>query len=519
MAATRKSASGKSKASSTKARSTKKKSTSPKNGVTKKGPSGGGINRLTSLISSEPSFFRTVERYFDRAAAHAEFPTGILNQIRACNSVYMVRFPVRIQDDVQVFTGWRVQHSHHRLPTKGGIRFADHVTQDEVMALAAQMTYKCAIVNVPFGGAKGGVQVDAKKYDADAVERITRRYTMELIKRNCIGPGIDVPAPDYGTGPREMAWIADTYQAVTPGQMDALACVTGKPVSQGGIRGRQAATGRGLFFGVREALATEENAKLFGMSPGLEGKRVILQGLGNVGYWAAKNLQEGGANIIGIAEYEGGIYDPNGLDVEEVFQHRRESGSILNFGKAKNIKQGNRLLEYECDILVPAALENQITSQNADRIQAKMIAEGANGPVSANAEEILLQRGIHMLPDIYVNAGGVTVSYFEWLKNIAHVRFGRMGKRHEEGSNKRIINMVEQVTGHSMSQGERDLFIHGADEADYVDSGLEETMITAYYEIVEAYRQTRRIKDLRTAAFLVSINKIGTSYMELGIFP
>ena len=497
--------------------STKQKPGTPPETTKKQTRSEG--TRLNTLISREPSFFQTVERYFDRAAPHANFPSGILNQIRATNSVYMVRFPVRIEGDVQVFTGWRVQHSHHRLPTKGGIRYADHVTQDEVMALAAQMTYKCAIVNVPFGGAKGGVQVDARKYDEETIERITRRFTMELIKRNCIGPGIDVPAPDYGTGPREMAWIADTYQAVTPGQIDALACVTGKPVSQGGIRGRNEATGRGLFFGVREALSTEENAKQFGLNPGLEGKRVIVQGLGNVGYWAAKNLQDGGAHIIGISEYEGGIFDPKGLDVDEVFQHRKESGSILNFGKAKNLKQGDRLLEYECDILVPAALENQITSKNAANIKAKMIAEGANGPVSANAEEILLQRGIHMLPDIYLNAGGVTVSYFEWLKNLAHVRFGRMGKRYEESSYRRIVNMIEQATGSSLSQAERDLFIHGGDEADYVDSGLEETMITAYYEVMDAYRQNKKVKDLRTAAFLVSINKIGTSYRELGIFP
>ncbi|MCE2503960.1 MAG: Glu/Leu/Phe/Val dehydrogenase [Chlorobi bacterium] len=523
MASSKKSTQARKKSSSSDSRSSTpsktKKDASRKNGVAAKSKSGQGVSRLTSLISSEPSFFRTVERYFDRAADHADFPTGILNQIRACNSVYMIRFPVRIKNDVKVFTGWRVQHSHHRLPTKGGIRFADHVTQDEVMALAAQMTYKCAIVNVPFGGAKGGVQVDAKKYDLDVVERVTRRYTMEMIKRNCIGPGIDVPAPDYGTGQREMAWIADTYQAVSPGQMDALACVTGKPVSQGGIRGRHSATGRGLFFAVREALATEKNAKLFGMEPGLEGKRVIIQGLGNVGYWAAKNLQDGGTEIIGIAEYEGGIYDKNGLDVEEVFQHRNETGSILNFKQAKNVKQRNKLLEYDCDILVPAALENQINSGNASRIKAKMIAEGANGPVSANAEEVLLKRGIHMLPDIYANAGGVTASYFEWLKNIAHVRFGRIGKRHEEGTNKRIVNMIEQVTGHSLSPSDRALFIHGADEDDYVDSGLEETMITAYYEIVDAYRSNSKVKDLRTAAFLVSIDKIGTSYMELGIFP
>lgn len=512
MASNKKTASTSSKSSQTTAAAKTKK-------TTRKGKTGNGVARLTSMISSEPSFFRTVEQYFNRAAAYADFPQGILSQIRACNSVYMVRFPVRIGTDVEVFTGWRVQHSHHRLPTKGGIRFAEHVTQDEVMALASQMTYKCAIVNVPFGGAKGGVQVDARKYDEDVIERITRRYTMELIKRNCIGPGIDVPAPDYGTGPREMAWIADTYQAVSPGQVDALACVTGKPVSQGGISGRKEATGRGLFFGVREALSTEENAKLFGMEPGLEGKRVIVQGLGNVGYWAAKNLQDGGAEIIGISEYEGGIFDKNGLDVDEVFRHRQETGSILNFKKAKNLKRGNLLLEYECDILVPAALENQITSQNAPNIKTKMIAEGANGPVSAGAEAILLERGIHMLPDIYLNAGGVTVSYFEWLKNLAHVRFGRMGKRYEEGSSKRVVNMVEKITGTSLSQHERDLFIHGADEADYVDSGLEETMINAYYEVVDAYRNNRKIKDLRTAAFLVSINKIGTSYRELGIFP
>ena len=495
--------------------STKRKSSSKKG--TKKRTS--RSTKLNTLISSEPSFYQTVERYFDRAIPYANFPSGILDQIRATNSVYMMRFPVRINGSVKVFTGWRVQHSHHRLPTKGGIRYADHVTQDEVMALAAQMTYKCAIVNVPFGGAKGGVQVDARKYDEETIERITRRYTMELIKRNCIGPGIDVPAPDYGTGPREMAWIADTYQAVTPGQIDALACVTGKPISQGGIRGRNEATGRGLFFGVREALATEENAKLFDMSPGLEGKRVIVQGLGNVGYWAAKNLQDGGAHIIGISEYEGGIFDKKGLDVDEVLAHRKESGSLLNFKKAKNLKNGNRLLEYECDILVPAALENQITTRNAPNIKAKMIAEGANGPVSANAEEILLQRGIHMLPDIYLNAGGVTVSYFEWLKNLAHVRFGRMGKRYEESNLRRIVSMIEQTTGHPLSAAERDLFIHGGDEADYVDSGLEETMITAYYEVIDAYRQNRRVKDLRTAAFLVSIEKIGTSYKELGIFP
>jgi glutamate dehydrogenase (NAD(P)+) len=316
-----------------------------------------------------------------------------------------------------------------------------------------------------------------------------------------------------------MAWIADTYQSVSQGQIDALACVTGKPLSQGGIDGRTQATGRGLFFGVREALSNEENAKIFGLAPGLDGKRVIVQGLGNVGYWAAKNLQQGGATIVGIAEYEGGVYDKNGLDVDELFQHRKASGSILNFKNAKNYKNGNALLEVECDILVPAALENQINASNAERIKAKMVAEGANGPVTAAAEDILLQRGINIIPDAYLNAGGVTVSYFEWLKNLSHVRFGRLGKRADEGSYTRIVSMVERITGTALSQAERSVLVHGADEADYVDSGLEETMINAFYQIIDVYRSNKRVKDLRTASFVVAIDKIAKSYMELGIFP
>ncbi|MBS1911283.1 MAG: Glu/Leu/Phe/Val dehydrogenase [Bacteroidetes bacterium] len=471
------------------------------------------------VVAAEPTFYETVESNFERAAACVDYPRGLLDQIKVCNSVYMVRFPVRIGNDIQVFTGWRVQHSHHRLPTKGGIRYADHVSEDEVMALAALMTYKCAIVDVPFGGAKGGIKFNPKNYTEEQIERITRRYTMELIRRNCIGPAVDVPAPDYGTGPREMAWIADTYQAVSTGQIDSLACVTGKPLTQGGINGRTQATGRGLYFGVREALSTVEDAKLFGLTPGLDGKRVIVQGLGNVGYWAAKNLQQGGAVIVGIAEYEGGIFDRNGLDVDEVFNHRKSTGSILNFKNAKNYKNGNALLEVECDILVPAALENQINASNAANIKTRMIAEGANGPVSAGAEQILLKRGIHIIPDAYLNAGGVTVSYFEWLKNLSHVRFGRLGKRADESSYTRIVAAVESLTGKSFSELERKVLVHGADEADYVDSGLEETMIEAYRQVKYAYHSNRKVKDLRTASFVVAIDKVAKSYMELGIFP
>jgi len=467
----------------------------------------------------EPSFFESVERNFDRAAAVLDYPKGLMEQIKVCNAVYKVRFPVRIGNDVQVFTGWRVQHSHHRLPTKGGIRYADMVNEDEVMALAALMTYKCAVVDVPFGGAKGGIKFDPKQYTVEEIERITRRYTMELIKRNCIGPAIDVPAPDYQTGPREMAWIADTYQAVTPGQIDALACVTGKPVSQGGINGRTQATGRGCYFGIREALATRESAALFGMEPGLDGKRVIVQGMGNVGYWAAKNLQEGGATITGLIEYNGGVYSKDGIDVEKAMAWRREHGTFIGLEGTRPYKNGNALLEVECDILVPSALENQITIANADRIKTKMIAEGANGPVSADAELVLLNRGILMLPDMYLNAGGVTVSYFEWLKNLSHVRFGRLGKRADEASYNRIVTAVEQITGRSFNATERMMLVHGADELDYVDSGLEETMIESYRQILEAHNTNKKVKDLRTAAFVVAIQKIAKSYMELGIFP
>jgi len=478
-----------------------------------------GVNRLSKLISPEPSFYQTVEQNFERAAACVSYPRGILDQIKVCNSIIMVRFPVRIGNDIQVFTGWRVQHSHHRLPTKGGIRYADHVTQDEVMALAALMTYKCAVVDVPFGGAKGGIQFDPKKYTEEEIERITRRYTMELIKRNCIGPALDVPAPDYQTGPREMAWIADTYQAVTPGQIDALACVTGKPQGQGGIAGRTQATGRGLYFGVREALANAENAAIFGMTPGLGNKRVIVQGLGNVGYWGARNLQEGGATIVGIAEYEGGVYNRNGLDVDAVFKHRRETGSILDFPGARSFKNSAALMEMDCDILVPAALENQVNVGNAERIKAKMIAEGANGPVTAGAESILIKRGIHILPDIYLNAGGVTVSYFEWLKNLSHVSFGRLSQRADESSYNRIVSMVERLTGTAVNPSERKSLVHGANEADYVDAGLDETMTQAFYQIKAVFDTNRKVSDLRTAAFVHAIDRVGKAYLELGIFP
>ena len=466
------------------------------------------------------SMFDFVNQYFDRAAAGSAFPKGLLEVVKACNSVYRFTFPFRHEDGtLENINAWRVEHSHHKLPTKGGIRYAAFVDEEEVKALAALMTYKCAIVDVPFGGAKGAVQLDPKRYTAAQLERITRRYTHELVKKSFIGPGIDVPAPDYGTGEREMAWIVDTYMALNPGMLDGLACVTGKPVSQGGVRGRREATGRGLYFAVREACSVAEDMKALGLTPGLAGKRVIVQGLGNVGYHAAKFCHEGGAVIVAIAEYEGAIVNPKGIDPDAALAHRRATGSLLKFAGATDLANSAAALEVDADILVPAALENVLTAENAPRIKAKIIAEGANGPTTPEAEEIFRARGIMVLPDIYANAGGVTVSYFEWLKNLSHVRFGRMEKRLEERSEADLVRTIERLTGKAISDDERRVLVNGANEEDIVNSGLEETMIVAYHAVRDALKKEPALGDLRAAAFRTAIEKIARSYLELGVFP
>ncbi|MBN8786596.1 MAG: Glu/Leu/Phe/Val dehydrogenase [Terrimonas sp.] len=467
----------------------------------------------------EYSFFDAVSASFDKAAKFTSWDPGLLEQIKQCNSVYRMHFPVKIGDKIEVIKAYRVQHSHHKTPCKGGIRFATTVNLDEVMALAALMTYKCAIVNVPFGGAKGGINIDPKKYTPYELEKITRRYTHELIKKNFIGPGTDVPAPDYGTGEKEMSWIVDTYTSMKPGEIDALACVTGKPVTQGGVRGRREATGLGVFYGIREICRMSDLMAKVGLSTGIKGKKVIVQGLGNVGYHAAKFFREGGATVIALAEMEGAIYNPAGLNEEEVFQHRKKEGTILNFPDAENILFSADALEMECDILIPAALENVINGENAPRIKAKIIGEAANGPLTPEADEVFIKKGILVVPDMYLNAGGVTVSYFEWLKNLSHVRYGRMEKRFTENLNSKILEQMEELTGKQVPPGEREAIMHGADEADLVYSGLEETMIGATREIVDVWKNNPDIPDMRTAAYVVAINKVGTSYAELGIFP
>ncbi len=471
------------------------------------------------MSSNSYSFFDDVNSYVDKAAKFTKHPRGLIEQIKQCNSILHVTFPLRLQKGkFKVIEAYRVQHSQHKSPVKGGIRYSSMVNEDEIKALAALMSYKCALVNVPFGGAKGGVKVEPSKYTIDQLEKITRRFTSELIKRNSIGPAIDVPAPDYGTGPREMAWIADTYMTFNSQEVNALGCVTGKPLSQHGIRGRKEATGRGVYFGIREAVDGYEDMQKLGLYPGIGDKRVIIQGLGNVGYYSGLYLQQGGATVVGIAEYDGGIFKEDGLDVEAVHKHRLDTGSILNFEGAKNVKNGRDLLEYECDILVPAALENQITTNNAGKIKAKIIAEAANGPITANAEKILLKRGVFIIPDLYLNAGGVTVSYFEWLKNISRVSFGKINKRYNELNNEMMVSAIEDASDTNLPYKQRIQLIKGAGEFELVDSGLEGVMVNAYQQINEI-RKEKAVEDLRTAAFINSLEKIAVSYLELGVFP
>lgn len=466
---------------------------------------------------SDFKFFAEVNKNFDKAAAYTKYDQGLLNQIKICNSNYKVTFPIEKDDgSIEVIHAWRAEHSHHKNPTKGGIRYASEVNEDEVTALSALMTYKCAIVDVPFGGAKGGIKINKGNYSTSEIERITRRYTYELFKKDFIGPGVDVPAPDYGTGAQEMSWILDTYKALSD-DLNNEACVTGKPIHQGGIRGRTEATGLGVFFGIRELCMRSEDMKKLGLKTGVQDKTVIIQGLGNVGYHAANFLQQGGARIVGIAEYEGGIYDKNGIDIEKIKKHREETGSILGYDGVTEYENSLDVLELECDILVPAALENQINDRNAANIKAKIIAEAANGPTTSTAHNIISERGGLILPDSYLNAGGVTVSYFEWLKNLSHVRFGRLERRHEKQSFLKLVRAMEETTGKKFTEAQVDNLSAGADERQLVYSGLEETMATAFEEI-----NTERHKhnvDLRTASFISAINKIAILYEDMGIFP
>ena len=470
------------------------------------------------MASPEPSFKESVDLMFNRAVATLDLPPGLADQIKINNNIYMVRFFVKLRDSYRIFTGWRSVHSEHRLPVKGGIRYAPTVSQDDVEALAALMTYKCAIVDVPFGGAKGGLCIDPREYNEQELELITRRFAQELIKKGYINPALNVPAPDMGTGEREMAWIADTYRSLHPEDINAIACTTGKPFSQGGIQGRVEATGRGVFYGIKEFFNNSEDVKNAGLEGNLEGKRIIVQGLGNVGFHATKYLkEEGGARIIGIIEREGAILLEKGFSVEEVAAYRAERGSLKHFPGATYIANGKSLLEAECDVLIPAAIEGQITLENAKRIKAPVIAEAANGPVTYMADNVLHKAGKTIIPDAYLNAGGVTVSYFEWIKNLSHIRFGRLDRRHEAHRGAQIITALEEMVGKPVPDHLKARLSYGSDELDLVRSGLEDTMSIAYQTMSEIRNLRDNVPDLRTAAFVIAIEKIARAYIEMGL--
>lgn len=472
----------------------------------------------TSSQDIETNFLAQVKQYFDKAASLTNYPPGLLKQIETCNTMIEVSFPVKLNPDSHdytIFHGWRAEHSHHRLPTKGGIRYSEQVDEQEIKALAALMTYKCAVVDVPFGGAKGGVKIDPKKYTASQLEAITKGYAQALIDKNFISPGLDVPAPDMGTGPREMGWIMQTYKSAHPSNIDAIACITGKPVSHGGIRGRTTATGLGVYFCLREALRTPEILSKYNLTKGIKGKRVVVQGFGNVGYHTARFCRQNGAKVIAIAEYNGSIHDENGIDVEKAQLYFNQHKTFKGFENAKFMPTSREALEIPCDVLIPAALEGEINANNAHKIQTKLIIEAANGPTTPKAEEILEKKGTLIVPDLLANAGGVTVSYFEWLKNLSHMRFGRMTKRYEEAKWASLVESLEKAQGRSLSDDEKRSMTYGAGEEDLVNSGLEETMITSFKEVWDT--AVSKKTNMRTGAYLVAVQKVANTYVDLGL--
>lgn len=471
----------------------------------------------------EPSFRESVDLMFNRAVALMDLAPGLEDKIRVCNSTYTVRFGVKLRGAIHTFTGYRSVHSEHMEPVKGGIRYSLAVTQDEVEALAALMTYKCALVETPFGGSKGGLCIDPREYEEDELERITRRFAYELAKRDLINPSQNVPAPDMGTGEREMAWIADQYARMNTTDINARACVTGKPVNAGGIQGRVEATGRGVQYALQEFFRHTEDVAEAGLSGTLEGKKIIVQGLGNVGYHAAKFLsEEDGAKIIGIIERDGALLDEDGLNVEEVRHWIGQHGGVTGYPNGRRIENGAEMLEHACDILIPAALEGVINLNNAERVQAPLIIEAANGPVTAGADEILRKKGTVIIPDMYANAGGVTVSYFEWVKNLSHIRFGRMQRRQEESRHQIIVDELERLSrdtgvGWTLSPGFKEKYLRGAGELELVRSGLDDTMRSAYQAMRAMWRSRDDISDLRTAAYIVAIDRVAASYRAKGL--
>lgn len=464
------------------------------------------------------SFLEGVERHVDRATLAAGLDPNTARVIKASSAVVQVRFAVKVHTGIEVFTGWWSVHSTHRLPAKGGLRFSPLVNQEETEALSALMSYKCALADVPFGGGKGGLMIDPTRYSTEEMREITRRFAQELARRGFLDPATNVPAPDMGTSSREMAWIADTYKSLFPEDVNQDACVTGKPVNRGGIPGRTEATGKGVQYALQEFFRHPEEVARAGMEDGLAGKRVIIQGLGNVGYHAAKFLsEEDDVKIVAIIERDGVVVNEDGLNVHDVRQCMVEQGGLKEFAGGQFDPDRSAALEMECDILIPAALESQIHADNAMRIQAKLVVEAANGPVTFEADEILRRRGIIILPDVWVNAGGVTVSYFEWTRNLSHMRFGRLQRRFDELRGDNYLRALEEVTGADIPAKLKAQIVHGASELDLVRSGLDDTMRSAFADIRDTIKQSKHVHDYRTAAYVIAIRKLTQSYYDLGL--
>ena len=473
--------------------------------------------------NTEPTFRQSVDTMYNRASRLLDLAPGLEEKIRVCNATYTVRFGVRLKGKIQTFTGYRSVHSEHIEPVKGGIRYAKSVNQDEVEALAALMTYKCALVEIPFGGSKGGLCIDPREYKDEELEIITRRFAYELAKRDLIHPSQNVPAPDMGTGEREMAWIADQYSRMNTTEINSRACVTGKPLNAGGISGRVEATGRGIQYALREFFNHRDDMKKAKLKGTLAGKKIIVQGLGNVGYHAALFLStEDDALITSIIEKDGMLVNARGLNVQKVYEHLTEHGNLIDCNEGKFIQESENGLEQDCDIIIPAAIEGVINLNNAENIKASLVIEAANGPITAPADEILNKRGVVIIPDMYANAGGVTVSYFEWVKNLSHIRFGRMRRRQEETRNSLLVKELNRILKASglktrLSNEFIKKYSEGAGEIELVRSGLDDTMVNAYQAMSEVWNSRDDVDSLRLAAYLLSIERIASTYHAKGL--